>query len=146
MAKPTRPLTGFAKDAWLKRQIAAGGSIAEITRRLQAEIASLKVRATHTAARVAIDTRSALDIGADAGSDAQAFDPFTPNVVVVVRTRGAETARAALSAIPSVDDLRLLAREQRLAVEEGIADQPGLVAAIVAAAERRIANRRAAAS
>jgi hypothetical protein len=48
--------------------------------------------------------------------------------------------------IESLDDLRLLAREQRLAVGAGLSSAAELRAAIVTAAERRIANRMAAAS
>lgn len=141
MTKPTRPLTGFAKDAWLRRQVALGGSGEEIARRLQSEIASLKPRTPEAAG----DRPDAAD---ETASDAAApaFDPFTPNVVVIVRTRGSAAAVAALQDIVSPDHLRLLAREQRLSIAEDVADPPALRAAIVAAAERRIANRRAAAS
>lgn len=73
------------------------------------------------------------------------FDPYNPNVVVVVRTAGRERALAALGSIDRVENLRLLAREQQLSVAADLATPAELRAAIVAAAERRIANRRAAA-
>ena len=75
-----------------------------------------------------------------------AFDPFSPNVIVVVRKSGREAALAALAGIESTDHLRLLAREQRLAVPAEASSPQDLRAAIVVAAERRIANRVAAAS
>ena len=74
------------------------------------------------------------------------FDPFSPNVIVVVRKSGRDAALAALGGIDSVDDLRLLAREQRLTVPADLSSAEELRAAIVGAAERRIANRMAAAS
>ena len=77
---------------------------------------------------------------------AEPFDPFSPNIVVVVRKSGRAAALAALDAIDSLDNLRLLAREQRLSVSADLASAAELRAAIVTAAERRIANRMAAAS
>src|SRR5436189_3563629 len=74
------------------------------------------------------------------------FDPFSPNVIVVVRKSGRDAALAALGSIDSVDQLRLLAREQRLAVPADLSSVVELRTAIVAAAERRITNRIAAAS
>ena len=138
-----RPLNGIAKDAWLRRQIADGGSTEALTRRLQAEIASLKVRGATDA-----ETESARTgpPGTDVAGEAPVFDPYAPNIVVVVRTRGRAAAEAALAAIGSVDNLRWLAREQSLAVDAALADPASVRAAIVTAAERRIANRRAAAS
>jgi hypothetical protein len=74
------------------------------------------------------------------------FDPYSPNVIVVIRKSGREAALAALAAIDSADHLRLLAREQRLALSADVRSAQELRAAIVTAAERRIANRMAAAS
>jgi hypothetical protein len=77
---------------------------------------------------------------------AEPFDPFSPNIVVVVRKSGRAAAFAALDAIDSLDNLRLLAREQRLSVGADLLSAAEVRAAIVTAAERRIANRMAAAS
>lgn len=73
------------------------------------------------------------------------FDPFGINVIVVLRTAGKDAALEALNQVADTENLRLLAREQRLSVDEDLATTEALSAAIVAAAERRIANRRAAA-
>jgi hypothetical protein len=73
------------------------------------------------------------------------FDPYSPNVVVVVRKSGGEAALAALAAIDSTENLRLLAREQRLNVDADVSSAAEMRTAIVMAAERRIANRVAAA-
>jgi hypothetical protein len=77
---------------------------------------------------------------------ARPFDPFSPNVIVVVRKSGRDAALAAIGSIDSVDHLRLLAREQRLAVPADLSSAVELRTEIVAAAERRITNRIAAAS
>ena len=74
------------------------------------------------------------------------FDPYSPNVVVVFRTRGRDAVLAALHDIDDVTCLRLLAREQQLGIAGDLDDASAIRQAIVAAAERRIANRRAAAS
>ena len=63
-----------------------------------------------------------------------------------MRKSGRDAALAALDAIDSPDNLRLLAREQRLTVGADAVSAAELRAAIVTAAERRIANRMAAAS
>ena len=73
------------------------------------------------------------------------FDPFSPNVVLIVRQSGRGAALAALAAIDGIDKLRLLAHEQRLSINAELSSPAELRAAIVAAAERRIANRMAAA-
>lgn len=75
-----------------------------------------------------------------------AFDPFSPNVIVVIRTRGREAVLEELHSIDDVDCLRLLAREQQLGIAGDLVSASDIRLAIVAAAERRIANRRAAAS
>ena len=79
-------------------------------------------------------------------SATEPFDPFSPNIVVVVRKSGRAAALAALDAIDDLDNLRLLAREQRLSVSAELASAAEVRTAIVTAAERRIANRMAAAS
>ena len=66
-------------------------------------------------------------------------------MIVVVRKSGRDAALAALKDIDSLEHLRLLAREQRLAVPAELSSAAELRAAIVTAAERRIANRVAAA-
>jgi hypothetical protein len=67
-------------------------------------------------------------------------------VVVVIRTEGRAAALEALQRISDAGNLRLLAREQQLSIDAGLTGPDDLAEAIVAAAERRIANRRAAAS
>lgn len=77
---------------------------------------------------------------------AATFDPYEPNVIVVVRTKGREAALQALALIARESDLRLLAHEQQLGIPGDASGLPAIRDAIVSAAERRIANRRAAGS
>lgn len=102
------------------------------------------------ARRAALSTPAALpgDGGTEHAPDAGAapFDPYSPNVIVVLRKGGREAALSALGGIESIQDLRLLAQEQRLSIDTDLSSPAELRAAIVAAAERRVANRLAAAS
>jgi hypothetical protein len=148
----------------------------QLVRRLRQEIAQLRLRVVRTAepadvshatpmppssepvadqtvsphqAETPLPTWANLDFGPPAPpayDAAPAFDPYSPNVIVVLRKGGREAALRALDAIESLDNLRLLAREQRLSVSADLSSAAELRAAIVAAAERRVANRLAAAS
>ncbi|MEZ5856824.1 MAG: hypothetical protein R3D67_19560 [Hyphomicrobiaceae bacterium] len=144
-----------------------------LTSRLNAEIASLSLRnaddeaLAEAAAMAQIETASAHaepvpadmatatdtatpvqqpQTAAAPATDSETFDPYSPNVVVVIRTRGRDATLAALSEIREVANLKLLAREQQLGIASDLASPDEIRLAIVAAAERRIANRRAAAS
>jgi hypothetical protein len=148
MGKKTKALSGASQDAYFRRVLKAHPNLTaeernRLVQRLRQEIAQLRLR-TH--ARIDAEA-PVLPTAASPPPPATApFDPFSPNVIVVVRKSGRDAALAALGPIDSVDDLRLLAREQRLAVPADPSSAGELRAAIVAAAERRIANRMAAAS
>ncbi|MDX2158455.1 MAG: hypothetical protein SFW09_18300 [Hyphomicrobiaceae bacterium] len=156
MAKSTKALSGAAKDAYLKRTIRAEGELPEpvrdrLTERLQSEIATVSLRAAAVGDPPAAETEpvEAIRVGvvhARCAADAPEFDPYSPNVVVAIRTRGREAVLDQLGRIEDVDNLRLLAREQQLGIASDLSRPDEIRAAIVAAAERRIANRRAAAS
>jgi hypothetical protein len=146
MAKTTKALSGAAKSAYLARTLQAEPELsaeaqARLAERLSDEIRYARVRCDAIAAEK-IETADATQ----APPDAEPFDPFTPNVVVVIRTEGRAAALEALQRITDVGNLRLLAREQQLSIDAGLTRPDDLAEAIVAAAERRIANRRAAAS
>jgi hypothetical protein len=150
MGKKTKALSGASQDAYfrrvLKEQPNLGADARErLVRRLREEISQLRlrrvVRGDAQLPPPSVAPETALPVAASTP-----FDPLSPNVIVVVRKSGREAALAALGMIESLDDLRLLAREQRLAVGAGLASAAELRAAIVTAAERRIANRMAAAS
>ena len=144
MAKKTKALSGASQDAYFRRVLKANPHLPAEDRerlvgRLRQDIAQLRLR---TQAR----TNCAAPLPAvclpTPAAGTSAFDPFSPNVIVVIRKSGRD---AALLGIDSADQLRLLAREQRLAVPANVSSAQELRAAIVAAAERRIANRMAAA-
>jgi len=171
MRRPTI-LSGASQHAYFRRVLKAYPSLSAVERdqvldRLRREIAHLRLRregarppavvppaaapATprrpNTEKQASSKQAAALPITGPATAVATArFDPFSPNIVVVVRLAGRAAALAALASIESEDDLRLLAHEQRLSVKEQLSSLAELRAAIVAAAERRIANRLAAAS
>jgi hypothetical protein len=159
-SRSTRPLSGAAKDAYLKRAVAAESTLsteqqASLTERLKADIASLTLRALAQEVTVGADADSGeiseappaeVTAAAADAEPAVAFDPYSPNVIVVVRRSGREAALEELGRIEDVASLRLLAREQQLGIAPELTGAAEIRAAIVAAAERRIANRRAAAS
>ena len=147
MAKAVNSLTAAAKDAYLRQILAAESELSPAARerleqRLQGEITRVWVRTS--APTMTGQAPEALEAETDALPPS--FDPFIPNVIVVLRTAGRAKLLAALGNIAAVDDLRTLAREQQLGIDPELASPEGIRAAIVAAAERRIANRRAAAS
>ena len=157
MAKSSsKPLWGSSKDAYIRRVLRAeaglGAEPAErIFRRMQLEVVQVRLRDTTAGQPDAAAPDSAALSPAPADPDVSpapepAFDPYSPNIIVVVRTAGRDHALAALCAIDRVDDLRLLAREQQLSIEAQIETAGEIRHAIVSAAERRIANRKAAAS
>lgn len=169
MAKSTRALSGAAKDAYLKRAIGSDEDIPapardRLTAKLRGEIASVSLRSAEAAAdKPAVaglegSTAAAPVTGFRANfTDAHnatpagpvtcgAFDPYSPNVIVIIRTRGRQAVLDQLGRIDDIDKLRLLAREQQLGIAADLANPDAIRNAIVAAAERRIANRRAAAS
>jgi hypothetical protein len=153
MTKSGKPLWGNSKDAYFRRVMRSepgvGAAASErLLRRLRDEVVQVRLRE----ATIGQETTDRLDdaAGAQASTGTQApptsgFDPYSPNVVVVVRTAGRDRALAALANIDRAENLRLLAREQQLSIETGLDSLPEIRKAIVAAAERRIANRRAAA-
>lgn len=145
MAKKTKALSGASQDAYFRRVLKAQEALSPADREqlvqcLRADIAQLRLR---TAVPKHIEP---LPASPPPPAAAPPFDPFSPNVIVVVRQSGRQAALEALAAITSLDDLRLLAREQRLALSADVASTADACAAIVTAAERRIANRMAAAS
>jgi hypothetical protein len=173
MRKKTKALSGASQDAYFRRVLKAHANLSaderdQLVGKLRQEVAQLRVRveprrdgeAAPQPAPPAEHQETALpepppatctEIVAPiperpAAITSASFDPFSPNIVVVVRKSGRAAALAALDAIDSLDNLRLLAREQRLSVGADLVSAAEMRTAIVAAAERRIANRMAAAS
>ena len=172
MTKRTRALSGASQDAYFRRLFRSHSSLTpderdKIVQLLRREIAQLRLRRQQTGgrrrgvqggdpdqARAGRRERRRQDraevqpapIAPRTEPAAAPFDPFSINVVVLLRTGGRERLLGALECIDSADNLRLLAREQRLSVGADMTSLSELRAAIVQAAERRVANRIAAAS
>ena len=175
MTRKTKALSGASQDAYFRRVLKTYPDLGEdarerIVRQLRREIAQLRIRpAAHrdgagidqappaaisgaaapaadpAAAPPTIEPAAVAAPTAPEAAPSAPFDPFAINVIVVLRTAGKDAALEALNNIADAENLRLLAREQRLSVDTELATAHDLSAAIVAAAERRIANRRAAA-
>jgi len=148
MAKKTKALSGASQDAYFRRVLKANPNLSAEDRErlvghLRRDIAQLRLR---TQARTSTEAPLPPVCSPIPAAVASTFDPFSPNVIVVIRKSGRDAALAALAGIDSADQLRLLAREQRLVVPADVSSTQELRAAIVTAAERRIANRMAAAS
>lgn len=150
-------LWGRSKDAYFRRLLGSEAGLGpegaeRLLKRLRSEVARVELR--EAGRRGATDgpvqhppeaDMSVTTSDADPLPPAAPFDPYSPNVIVVLRTRGRDAALAELADISSVDDLRLLAREQQLSIDAGLRSADEVRLAIVEAADRRIANRRAAA-
>lgn len=157
MSKNTRALSGAAKNTFLDGIVrsALGEDHAARDRLLEeltAAVASLRVRVEAERGRKGKKGRAsevevtlpppAKDVYSElAPGD---FDPYSPNVIVVVRTKGRDAALAALASITREDQLRQLSHEQQLSIPPEVRTAADMRVAIVDAAERRIANRRAA--
>lgn len=79
-------------------------------------------------------------------SSAAAFDPYAFSAVVVLTRSGKDGLMKRLATIDRPEHLRSLADAQHLAVDKSLSTPAELRAAIIKATEKRIANRRAAAS
>jgi hypothetical protein len=158
MKKETKALSGASQDAYFRRVLKAHPNLSaaerdRIVQQLREEVAQLRLRvkvdgdiaaSPDPPSTPAAQPAAAIPESTAANSGLP-FDPYSPNVVVVVRKSGREAAVAALAAIDSTENLRLLAREQRLNVDADVSSAAEMRTAIVMAAERRIANRVAAA-
>lgn len=75
-----------------------------------------------------------------------AFDPYAFSVVALLTRKGREATLARLAELTDAQDLRRLAEAQHIAVPKEARTLDEIRAAVLAGAERRIADRRAAAS
>ena len=159
--RKTKALSGAAQDAYFRRALKRHGNLSaeqceQLVRSLKREVAQLRLRLIPLPHAAPLDSlpatvaatqpRAETSAGAQPAVTRASFDPFCPNVVVILRTSGRAAALAALAIIDREEHLRLLAREQRLSVGCEVTSLAELRAAIVSAAERRVANRVAAAS
>lgn len=86
-------------------------------------------------------------LGPPAGAkDIAPFDPYAFSVLVVLTKQGRDGLMKRVSDIKSAENLRRLAEAQHLGIDRSLTKLDDLRKAIVAAAEQRLADRRAAAS
>jgi len=74
------------------------------------------------------------------------FNPYAFSAMVVLAKTGRDGLMKRLDAIENAENLRLLADAQHLAIGDALTSIEALRGAIVAAAEQRLADRKAAAS
>lgn len=121
----------------------AGGSDAS------AKVPVAQPAAPRPAAGVAAEAPSRTNAGETTAGEtlaAEAFDPFAFTAVVVLKRQGADVLKQRLAEIDEPAHLRLLADKQHLGVPADAKDAASLREAILAAAQARIDDRRAAAS
>jgi hypothetical protein len=176
MARTTKQLSGGGKDKFLRALVASEPAIPadaalRLGDKLCASIADVRVRrdtwetiraapAVETAAVAAPAAETAAPKTKPAGKSAKAvvaearrtpaqapaFDPFAFSALAVLTKKGAVALTEKLAEISSATDLHALAAAQHLSVDGAVTDLGKLRAAILAAAEARLAERRAAAS
>ena len=170
MARTTKQLSGGGKDKFLRALIAQEPEIskaagARLGAAMAAAIADIRVRReAWEAARDAVDASSesaaianaqpfaapamthALPPAKPAEIPTAAFDPFVFSALALLTKNGATALSAKLSEISAGEHLHALAKAQHLSVDAAISDVGVLRTAILAATEKRLAERRAAAS
>lgn len=92
------------------------------------------------------DAATAPHTGAPRATPAEAFDPFAFSIVVVLKRQGRAALMKRLEAIADAAHLHQMASAQHIGVDKSITAAKRLREAIVAGAEQRLADRRAAAS
>ncbi|MFZ4809404.1 MAG: hypothetical protein ACOYLQ_19285 [Hyphomicrobiaceae bacterium] len=175
MKPTTRKVSGTAMER-LFRQVLAGDGAADaataerLARRLALVMTSVRARRVplRELARAAVKDRPDLPAARPsaatrptpqpapppaeppAAAPAAAFDPFVFGLVPVYQREGRDGLTARLAAIAAPADLKAMAKAQNVALEARLRNEDvsaeDLRTAIVAAVEKRIADRRAAAS
>ncbi len=160
MSKSTRPLAGASQKKYFRELFGAQDGVtpeaaAQLLAACEAEIAQVRVRlpipergpAQEKAPSkpVTVKTSKARAAAPDELARA-AFDPFAFSLVVVMTKGGATALNEKLSAISDADDLRAIAKAQHVGVPADLIDPAAIRNALIEGTERRIADRRAAAS
>jgi hypothetical protein len=154
MAGKTKALSGPGKDKFLRAIAEQAADKSALLAALHADVPEIRVRLEVWKETLRVKSGgeqvSAKGRPTDAKSapitDVGAFDPFAFSVVALLTRQGRSAVEAKLAVISAPGDLRALADAQHLAVDQSVIDAQQLRAAIVAGAERRIAERIAAAS
>lgn len=158
MARTTKQLSGGGKDKFLRGVVAGVADVpaeaaARVTAALTDAITEVRVRreawGNERAAPAGSPPPPKLKPAAPppvAAPAAPAFDPFAFSAVAVLTKKGKVALLSQLGTIASAEHLRKFAEAQHLALDPAVVDAADIRAAIVAATERRIAERKAAAS
>jgi hypothetical protein len=164
MVRNTKPLSGGGKDKFLRGLVDAVADVPPGVRlALSAELtqAISEVRVRRQAydrvrdqpdspgAPAKVASTRAVPPKAEAlppAATPPAFDPFAFSVVAVLTKKGKAALLVELDKVLAVEDLRRIADAQHLALDPELSFASHIRAAIVIGAERRIAERKAAAS
>ena len=148
MAGKTKALSGPGKDKFLRAIAAEASDKAALLEALHTNVPEIRVRLevwkdTLARHKATVDTAAPKP---EAQPAAKPFDPYAFSAVALLTKQGRAALETKLSSIASASELRALADAQHLAVETSVKDASALRAAIIVGAERRIAERIAAAS
>jgi hypothetical protein len=152
MAGHSKTASGGGKDKVLRRIVESVDDLTDVQRtattaRLCATIASVRIRTkcydALTPAQVASPPAQVVMPSAPAA--APVFDPYAFSVVAVLARKGAAAVASELERIVDPAHLHALANAQHLGVDPGLTDPEALRAAMLAGAQRRLADRKAAA-
>lgn len=175
MARPIRTLTGPKARKYLSGLLTSDPGVPpeaaeRVTAALEKEVVAVKVRPVKAAAPPAPllpfkdlpqtapaqgpaeADESEISEGPDAAEAAErdetapVFDPFAFSLVVVLTKQGEKGLREKLNGIASAANLKALAKAQHVSLPGNPSKTADIRAAIVAGTERRIADRKAAAS
>jgi hypothetical protein len=160
MSKSTRPLAGASQKKYFRELFGAQEGVtpeaaAQLLAACEAEIAQVRVRlplpergsAEEKAPSKPVTVKPAKARAVAAGEPSrEAFDPFAFSLVVVMTKGGASALNEKLSAITDASDLRAIAKAQHVGVPPDLVDPAAIRHALIEGTERRIADRRAAAS
>ena len=159
MARTTKPMSGAGQKKFFRDLFRADGevpaaAVERLADRCEAQIAEIRVRHTAMPIRTNVAQKSAPLATAphpappaQAGAEPQpAFDPFAFSVVALLAKKGKPALAARLAEIADPGELMAIAAAQHLGVDVTLLDIATLRDAIITGAERRIAERRAAAS
>ncbi len=162
MARTTKSLSGGGKDKLLRALVGAESDIASMTaerllQRLSETITEVRVKrdawetlakapAASKVATAAVPRRPATAPVPPPAATPTTFDPFAFSALALLTKKGKAGLADALATISAAEHLHALAAAQHLAVDRSEMDVAALRAAIVAATEARLKERRAAAS
>lgn len=149
MTKATRPLSGASQKKYFRELIGAQEGVppeaaARLLDACETEIAQVRVRlpipGRGTPGKPTTGKKGAAHGGA------AAFDPFAFSLVVVMTKGGAAALIEKLATIADAGHLHAIAKAQHVGVPPELTDAAAIRAALIEGTERRIADRRAAAS